>query len=91
VPRTEQPIVSVKDDPAKQWSAGLIAETRAMLEHPEPFADGYVHLKNGGGMYGRISVRDVLARRLRIQDKVTLAIVEFPAIDAVLLAHWVLD
>jgi hypothetical protein len=91
VPKTEQSIVLAKDDPGRQWSAGLIAETRAMLEHPEPFADGYVHLKNGGGMYGRISVEDLLARRFPIQDKVTLKVAEFPTIDAVLSADWVID
>lgn len=91
MPSTEQSIVLVKDDPAQQWSAGLIAETRAALEHPEPFADGYVHLKNRVGMYGQISVEDLLARRFPIQDKVTWKVAEFPTIDAVLLADWVID
>jgi hypothetical protein len=91
VSSTEQSIVFVKDDPGQRWSAGLIAETRAALEHPEPFVDGYVHLKNRVGTYGRISVEDLLARRFPIQDKVTLKVAEFPTIDSVLLADWAID
>lgn len=87
----ERPVVAGKSGLGRPWSDRLIAETRAMLEHPEPFADGYVHLKNGGGMYGRISVQDILARRFPIQDKVTLEIARFPTIDAVLAADWVID
>ncbi len=87
----KQPVNAGKEGLGRTWSARLIAETRAALEHPEPFADGYVHLKNRVGTYGRISVQDVLARRFPIQDKVTLKVAEFPTIDAVLLADWVID
>lgn len=87
----KQPVNAGKEGLGRTWSPRLIAETRAMLEHAESFADGYVHLKNGGGMYGRISVQDILARRLLIQDKVTLKVAEFRTIDAVLLADWVID
>lgn len=91
MPSTEQSIALVKDDPGQHWSAGLIAETRAALEHAESFADGYVHLKNRVGTYGRISVQDIAARRFLIQNKVTLEIARFPTIDAVLSADWVID
>jgi hypothetical protein len=87
----KQPVIAGKEGLGRTWSARLIAETRATLEHAESFADGYVHLKSGDGMYGRISVQDIVARRFLIQDKVTLEIAKFPTIDAVLSADWVID
>lgn len=73
------------------WSDSLIDETRSVLDLDfAPFGD-FVHMKNLNGSCGQITLKDLLERKLIIQDKETTAKYIYGTADELIVAGWAVD
>lgn len=76
---------------SKTWSDGLIEETREVLNCQFlPFSD-FIYFKNIDGAYGKISLDNLVAGKLIIQDKPTNIETTYNTHDELIAAGWAID
>ncbi|OGQ52434.1 MAG: hypothetical protein A3J24_13235 [Deltaproteobacteria bacterium RIFCSPLOWO2_02_FULL_53_8] len=73
------------------FSDRLIEETRIALDDVPLTWDGALHMKNSNGRFGKISLENMLAKKLLIEDKVTDADYHYASADELIAAGWVID
>lgn len=76
----------------KSWSDRLKEATRKALQDCWPLSeDGYLHMKNCIGNFGKISLENLLDEKWLIQDNKTGAEYFFTTIDELIAGGWVID
>lgn len=73
------------------WSDDLLEQTRNALNDGFVGLDGFLHMKNINGNYGKIHLENLLAAKLLIQDKQTDEVYSFSTSDEVIANGWVID
>jgi hypothetical protein len=75
----------------ENWSVKLLEETRAALNNGFVGPDGFLHMKNINGYYGKIRLEDLRAGKLLIQDKQADAAYQFNSCDEMINDGWAID
>lgn len=73
------------------WSDRLIEETRNALNECFFAPDGFLHMKNINGSYGRIHRDNLIIKKWLIQDKKTDGEYFYDTIDELIAADWAID
>lgn len=73
------------------FSEKLIEETRIALDDVPLTWDGALHMKNSNGSFGKISLENMSAKKLLIEDKSTGADYYYASADELTAAGWVID
>lgn len=74
------------------WSDSLKEQTRnAILEFWTGAPDGFLHMKNINGRFGKIRLHDLITEKLLIQDKETDAEYLYSTADELIEAGWAID
>jgi WD40 repeat protein len=75
----------------REWSDGLQELTRnALLDCPMTY-DGFLHMKNSAGGFGKIAIGDVLSGCFRVQSKNGAPDQVYAHIDDLIAAAWAVD
>jgi hypothetical protein len=75
----------------ENWSDKLLEETRAALNNGSVGPDGFLHMKNINGDYGKIRLEDLWAGKLLIQDKRADTTYQFSTCDEMINDGWAID
>lgn len=73
------------------WSDDLIKQTRDVLNLDFLPFDHFVHFKNSNGNFGKISLGDLVAGKLIMQDKKTNEETVYNTGDELIAAGWAVD
>lgn len=73
------------------WSNTLIDQTRKALDEPFFSADGFLHMKNMKGRYGKIHKDHLLQKTWLIKDKHTDDEYLYSTVDELVIAGWAID
>lgn len=73
------------------WSDNLLEETRNALHNGFVGADGFLHMKNINGNYGKIRFEDLMDGKLLIQDMKTDAEYPYSTTEELIADGWVID
>jgi hypothetical protein len=73
------------------WSDSLKKKTKDALLECSGAPDGFIHMKNINGSFGRISLEDLVRGKLLIHDKKTKAEYFYKAIEELVAAGWAID
>lgn len=73
------------------WSNNLQEQTRKALNDDFVGPDGFLHMKNINGSYGKINLENLLAGKLLIQDKLKEAEYIYSTSDEIITDGWVID
>lgn len=73
------------------WSNSLLEETRNALHDGFVGADGFLHMKNINGNYGKIRLAGVMNAKLLIQDKNSDAEYSYSTVDELVADGWAID
>lgn len=76
---------------ASQWSDTLQSQTREALHQVPATPDGYVHMKNIDGRFGRMSAMDLIANTYVLLLKDRDETQRFGSVDALIDAGWAID
>jgi hypothetical protein len=75
----------------KEWSENLRQQTlQALADCPITY-DGFLHLKNIDGSFGKIAITDVLSGNLFVHWKELATEQIYASIDDLIAAGWVID
>jgi hypothetical protein len=75
----------------ENWSDELLEETRTALNNGFVGPDGFLHMKNINGYYGKIRLEDLRAGKLLIQDKQADRAYQFSTCDEMMSSGWAID
>lgn len=75
----------------ENWSDKLLEETCAALNNGSVSPDGFLHMKNINGCYGKIRLEDLRAGKLLIQDKQADKAYQFSTCDEMINDGWAID
>ena len=79
------------------WSDELLKNTRQILEDNLDGAEaalflGYLNMKNTNGSFGKISLENLMARKLCLEDKTSeKKTVIYTTVDELIAAGWAID
>ncbi len=73
------------------WSDNLLEETRTALDGGFVGIDGFLHMKNINGSFGKIILENVFSRKFLIQDKETHAEKLYNTTDELIDDGWAID
>ena len=73
------------------WSNALIEQTCEALDEPFFAPDGFLHMKNFNGNYGKIHKDNLLIKKWLIQDMKTGDDYLYTTIDELVKAGWAID
>lgn len=76
---------------SKNWSVNLLEQTFDALDDYFTGPDGFLHMKNINGNFGKILLEDLIARRLLIQDKNSDVKYLYKTADELIADGWVID
>jgi hypothetical protein len=75
----------------ENWSDKLLEETRAALNNGFVGPDGFLHMKNINGNYGKIRLEDLRVGKFLIQDKQADAAYQFSSCNEMINNGWAID
>jgi len=73
------------------WSDYLMEETRNALHDGFVGADGFLHMKNINGNFGKICLENLMYKKLLIQDKRTDVEYCYTSADELIMDGWAID
>lgn len=75
----------------RKWSDSLILLTRQAINDCFIAPDGVLHMKNLNGLYGKISLANLITRQYVVEAKNVDSKYEFCTVDELLDAGWAID
>lgn len=73
------------------WSDNLLEETLNALHDGFVGADGFLHMKNINGNFGKICLENLMDGKLLIQDKKTDVEYLYTSADELIIDGWAID